>query len=689
MGILKIKHSINDTIIKCTLFQEICGEMQTKKIDLSHKDLDELNSSDIPNNIEYLNVSYNRIYELNPAFFFTKVHIWWLDLSHNELTTLTFLRCFKTLGFLDVSYNKLEIDDLFDIRDIPIVRINIQGNNFDTLSQTDSYIVPTILSHSWIINDSFITDTDKQFYEKYQETLDFGKSLLTGRRFKSPNLLHSSVAQAAKNYIFQHQLSTQSIHDVKFNPPLGYSVLQLDSMPQLDKIQYLASNFAFSIPEGAFIDYFGLTLGILSKLWVKAEINPIPKLLCKHYWLQVNDEISKMENWELFVVIYLIFTKIQTCDQIQTDIWLSVCVEPYLTTGKIPLVGSTPRLILAAFMARAIVIAEASPSDEFSDDLRAYFKYRKTCGFLDLNESIESVYKEVVSPFYFQKHVKPMKNDKIELIHPLTGNWVISAIQKVKNGRVFVLLNDIVSQIPCSLIFWDGRGIWRESSKNDKLPEVKATIKTVRPMFVTEADKFMPDDEDNLVVSNSLNFNINHIDDLQDTEPLINFVERNNDQEVSFAPKPPNSARTGRKHRKFSTHTDSPRFEAPKIEYDESKLMPGWRTFRGIVNPPLPQSQRSNRAYHGLGPAQSVKDVVNVVPSNEYKNGKKIHRYNIRVHNHLTERNHFIWMTEDELSHRDSKRRNNSYQQKVSDTNIKRKTRVFKKNQKRVSFVYL
>lgn len=660
--------------------------MNLKKLDFSHQDLDELRSSDIPNDTEMINASYNNLYELDFSIFFKKIHLWFLDLSFNQISTLSFLRCFKSIGYLNITNNQIEIDDLFDIRDTVIVRIDLENNYFNELSKNDPYIIPTILSHSWIINDVFITDYQRDCYNKYENTLEFGNSVLSWRKFKGPKPVHSSVHQAGKNYILDHQISIQTGKDVLFNPPLGDTAYKTDGKSQIEKIQYLSTSFLFNfqLPDGDFSDYFGLSLGILSVLWIGGSVDSIPRLLCQAYWYNLSEDVLKMKKYELLIVLYLVCSKIQQEKRtfpMENDIWKALNAEKYVTTGKIPLIGSTPRMILAAFMSRAIAITECQVCDSFSNDLRAYFKYRKTCGLVQLDQTINSVYLELVAPFYHPKNIQyPLKNDRINCIHPLTGEWINSTIKYVKNGRIIILLNDnIISQIPSSSVFWDSRGYWREDAKKDiKMPDINFQNQTQRrrATFITASQHFSSNQENEIKDDSSIpknndssNFNINegeNNDNLNDDfdidlDHIDQFINQN-----SFLPKPPESVRKDHfSRRNFESSTrDSIRFSrhSSQPQYDESKLMPGWRTFRGIVEPPCAPSKRMNRMHAGLGPGQSVQDVVNVVTGNEYANGKRVKRYNVKIYNVLTKKNKFAWITDDEISRNDAKRLNQIYQ---------------------------
>ena len=497
--------------------------------------------------------------------------------------------------------------------------------------------------------------------------------------------------QAGKSYILDHQIETQTDNDVIFNPPLGETAYRTDHKSQIEKIKFLSTSFLFNfkLPDGEFSDYFGLALGILSVLWVDGTVDSIPRLLCRAYWFNLSEDIIKMKNWELLVVLYLICTKIQKylgTFSIQNDTWKSLNIEKYVTTGKIPLVGSTPRMILAAFMSRAIAITECPASESFSNDLRAYFKYRKTCGLVQLDQTIKSVYLELVAPFYHPKNIQaPMKNDRINCIHPLTGEWVTSTIKYVKNGRIFIFLDDVISQIPSSSVFWDSRGIWREDAKKEvKVPDDKFRNNSYRRKntFITASHRYTNPQEDEIQVDDKVdkqdNLNNNHQSDSNN----INDTNTNDEDDdldldlsnierlinpISFVPKPPQSARAGNFNRRPYEPSAPEIIQAPPLHYDESKLMPGWRTFRGIVDPPRTRSKRINRVHVGLGPTQSIQDVVNIVKGNEYTNGKRVKRFNVKIYNVLTKKNKFAWITEDEISKKDVRKLNEIYQRHTTN----------------------
>ena len=72
--------------------------MILKKLDFSHKELEEILPYDIPNDTEELDASYNNLFELDSAIFYKKVRIWLINLSHNQISS-----SFVVLKVLDFS----------------------------------------------------------------------------------------------------------------------------------------------------------------------------------------------------------------------------------------------------------------------------------------------------------------------------------------------------------------------------------------------------------------------------------------------------------------------------------------------------------------------------------------------------------------------------------------------------------
>lgn len=642
--------------------------MDLKVFDARNKDLTEISKSEVPDSIEDFLISHNKLANLDSDFFDSKTHLFNIDLSYNQFSSLQFLRCFCCIGFLDLSHNLLDIDDLFDIRNCVILRLILNHNNFEEAMYNDPLLIPTIVSHAWVVNGDFITDRQRQLFKNYESTLEYGNSILSSSRFRSTKPIYVSTAQAGKYYVNDHDLTSH--HGTSFTPSLGAIPVQIDRQSQFDRLQYLTKFVTFEAPDGEFIDYLGASLGILCKLWIGEKMNLIPHLLCRNYWFGISEDLEKMENWELTVVLLLFFLKAKPAGSIETDIWNSVNVSRYLHTGVVPVPGATPRLILAAFISRSVAIYDDEPSDASTFDLRIYFRFRKICGFAKLETSLESVHTETISPFYQPRGMKVEKNDKIEFVHPLTNEWVSSTIARINKGRIYIMYDSnnkipsVIVQIPVSSIFWDGRGVWREASKRGDSFATRDSPRNDKKKlgtFITETNK-TENKQEPAVPELDLSFTAT----LTRTSP--NVDSRPLSQRKSIFHEgilQPSSSRFSPKDSLLRSTTF---FAQSDIEIDERKMMPGWRTFRGIVDVPFPKSQRSNRSSGFLVPCgNSIKDVVNVVNDNSYGKGNSIKKFNVKIHNDLTNKSKYVWVAEDQITKETAQKFNEMYTNHVAN----------------------
>ena len=600
-----------------------------RTVDLRNSSKTELLQDEIPNDTEVLLASHNEISEIDFRFFFKNSYLWEIDLSHNNLKDLSFLKPFKTLGFLDISANNIGIEQLLDLRQTIILRINLSDNRFDSVMQQHPLFIPTLLSKSWIIDDHFITDFERGIHRKYIDSLEFGSILLSSDGLPKSKMNHESYAQAGKLLVQDHdfQLSTGGI---ALSHPRGGPLYKLDTQGQFERLSYLRSVYPFELPRGSFIDYFGLAAAILAKIWIGQPLDTIPRLLCRAYWFGIGDDVSKMKEYELMVLLCTIFSTVKPTLKLESEMWSALNVERFVKIGKVPMIGSTPRMIVTALIARAIAASVAEPSDDVVRDLRAYFKFRKACGFTNMDSSLEAMHEEFVAPFYQPDRVLPQLNDVLELVHPVTGEWVQSKVLSTKNGRVFATVDDVIAQIPASSTFWDGRGVWREAAQKEKLPRIGEHKEATRT-FITAAD---------LIGETGGNEKLERLD--------LSKIGQ------SFAP-PAASARVAPANRvvflEIGREAMRTTFAAKEVEVDESKFMKGWRTFRGIVEPPFPRPERTFRSPRNYPrKTQVVENVVNVTPGKEYEEGKHYRRFNVRLKNRLTGKSEYSWLTEEELS---------------------------------------
>jgi hypothetical protein len=328
-----------------------------------------------------------------------------------------------------------------------------------------------------------------------------------------------------------------------------------------------------------------------------------------------------MKPFELMLLLFRVSQKAAPRSRVEADLWTASGIDKFVRTGKMPLIGSTARLILAAFIARAIALSPAELSPSGASDLRAYFKFRRACGFTELDASIESVYQEVVAPLWQPRRALPDPGDAIELVHPLTGEWARGRVIVARSGRVYANVGGVIAHLLASSVFWDGRGLWREAAKRDV--RVRGPDREQARIFVTAADG-------------------------------LDFAA----VRQSFAA-PPASARVAPADRSaflqigresMSTSPFRSEFQAKPVDLDAGNLMEGWQTFRGIVEPPFPKSERSARmGRHNPRQTQIVKSVVNVVPGRDYAVAQRYKRFNVRFMNAITGRFHYSWVTEDEI----------------------------------------
>ena len=441
---------------------------------------------------------------------------------------------------------------------------------------------------------------------------------------------HESYAQAGKLLVQDHDflLSTDG---VSLMAPRGTALKKLDTQGQFERLTYLRGVYQYDLPAGEFHDYFGVAAAILAKIWIGEPIDTIPRLLCRAYWFGIGDDLSKMKEYELMVLLCTVLLCAKPTLKVETEIWNALNVERFVKIGKVPMIGSTPRMILAALIARAIATSAAEPSEESVNDLRAYFKFRKSCGFVELSSSLDALHEEFVAPFYQPDRVLPQLNDVLEIVHPITGEWVQTKVLSTKDGRVYSTVDGIIAQIPASSTFWDGRGVWREAAQKEKLPRI-GDHKEATKTFITAAD---------LIGETGGNEKLERLD--------LSKIGQ------SFAP-PPATARVapanraafleiGRKTLRTTT------FTAKEVDIDESKLMKGWRTFRGIVEPPFPRPERVFRSPRNYPmKVHVVENVVNITPGKEYEEGKRYRRFNVQIKNRLTGKSEYSWLTEEELS---------------------------------------
>ena len=88
---------------------------------------------------------------------------------------------------------------------------------------------------------------------------------------------------------------------------------------------------------------------------------------------------------------------------------------------------------------------------------------------------------------------------------------------------------------------------------------------------------------------------------------------------------------------------------APPVKYLPS-------SFRGIVDPKLPQRHTIPRVAPTRRTNQVVEGVVNITLGQEIAYGKRLRKFHVRIRNELTKRLSYVWINEDEIPPDDVKR---------------------------------
>jgi hypothetical protein len=596
------------------------------EIDLRRLGKTELTPDEVPSRAERLLLSYNNIRTFPSTFFYSHSSLWELDLSHNRLTSLDFLRCYRALGILDISWNHLPIISLLDLRSAVILRLTLHNNRFDDFAAEFPMFIPTLLRRCWIINDSFITDAERTANREYEATLAYGNALISVMQPDIPSPLYFSASQTGRMLLNDRELGNKE--GIEIIPPYAEIVIKHEELNQIHRLAYLTTVFPMRVPEGTFTDYFGVSVAILGRLWIGEPIGTVPHFLCPGYWFDLGDDVKGLKKYELMILLYQISEKSRSAGTIENGLWKGVGIAKYLQSGKTPWIGSTARLIVSAFIARALAVSPtAALSPEATDDLRAYFKFRKSAGCRNLDSSIESVYNEIVAPIWQNIRVPPKRGDPIDIIHPLTSAWTRGRVITATNGRVYAAVDNVISQLVMSSVFWDGRGFWREAGKRETAVQSQDREREQKRTFITAADQFGNAETALDLAAIGQSFAAPAMSARVAPPDPITFPERGR-----------------RSPRRTSTET-------------EGQFMNEWRTFRGIVEPPVPVSERSFRSPRpNPRRAEMVQTVVNVIPGRDVGAGPHPKRFNVQIVNTITGRSHYTWVTEDDVSPDDAER---------------------------------
>ncbi|EAY02579.1 hypothetical protein TVAG_254800 [Trichomonas vaginalis G3] len=374
------------------------------------------------------------------------------------------------------------------------------------------------------------------------------------------------------------------------------TLYQATDFNQNERLRFLCEKYDVNVKPGRFIAHFGILLGLLCAQWLGEAIEIIPRCFCSDYWFDVSQTIQEYENWQHILVIIKLINNIKIETPQQQDLFDSLQLKRYLASGRPPFPGSTPRLILTAFLARAVSSSPVQLSQ--CDDLKIYFKFRKNCGFTTHENTIESIHHEFFCTFSIPNGPIPEEGDKVSIAHPLSGEWTEGTTISVNNGRIFVQLGDLISQMPILALFWDGRGLWKEGTITKRIDE------NINKQIEVQHNTFeVPDMNDSKVAPSS---RTTYLDIGREALRKSKFIDRSFKKNV---------------------------------------------TFRGIVDPPFkrPNTARRRKDPAITSPHQIVDDVVNVVKGTEISEGRYLRKFLVKFVNELTKKSSYVWVSEADI----------------------------------------
>ena len=613
--------------------------------DSEGKNLETLDPIEIPHQTTNAILSNNHFTVLPENLFNETPRIWKIDLKHNYLRDLAFMQSIKALGRLDISYNDLEVDELLQIRHIYMVFLYCTGNGFQHYFSPHPLTMLCLLKRVWIIDGNFITDYARKMAKEFKGTLTFGETVLAARRDKPSELKSMGTTQMTQAFL--SGTSCKFTSPGLYISPTGTFIQNLTKRPQIEKFKYLLSQYPITLPPGTFIDYFSLALGVLANHWLDLPVAHIPRLLSRAYWGSVSAVVTQYENWYQWLLLMKISEIIKSDKAVEQELWKALRINSYLQTGAPPLLGSVPRMIISALLYRAVDPEEV----ENSPDITVYTKYREMCGFTSLDEDLNVIHSEILGSFPVPDK-PPVKGETMAIIHPLTEKWTNCTISQVKDGKVIGELPDVVLQMPISALFWDGRGVWRQtkrrssgiikrSAQRSKSAMVPRLSEEARKAFITASATMQQQMAD--AVNHTFSeqtFQSTHIPSSLVTNKRIRVAPPDNSDQLKKS-----LLSTG----KPLTMTQEFKTTAPPVQYLPS-------TFRGIVDPKLPQRHTIPRVAPTRRTNQVVEGVVNITLGQEIEYGKRLRKFHVRVRNELTKRLSYVWINEDEIPPDDVRR---------------------------------
>lgn len=602
-------------------------------LDLSEKDLTEIKPEEIPADVKKINLQDNKIKHLPSDIFLNCLKLTALNLKNNVISNLEFLECFKALINLDLRNNKIEVDDILAIKHIYILFFNSTNNGFNDKMKIHPLTFVNILPRVWIFDGTFISDYIRKNAAKFRNTLAFSDTVLNARREKPTECATMTSAQQVSNFLAGSKCNFGE--PGIFITTQGSQIQQLHDHPQIERIQYLAKNYPIELQIGTCKDYLSIALGILCKQWLNLPLSYIPRLIARQYWGAVCQNISNLEEWQLWIVLLKISELIKPETAVEQEIWAALHVNEYLQTGKPPKVGSIPRLILASFLYRCI-----DSDDGFkNDDLTLYEVFRTHCGFSSLDESLEEIHSEILGTMSTEARQVPKKGETIAVTHPLKNKWMNAKVNRCYNGRAEVILPECVFIIPISALFWDGRGVWREAKSRSVKLQSRSQNPTVNytsasgtgSAFITESITQQNEPQQQARTLPPLDRHI---------PPSILKPAK---MKVAPSDSSPDLLQT-----LFKTGSRSPTKAASSLNTIATTPKIA-SAFRGIPQPRIQQRMHITRTAPKRKTDKMVTDVVNIVNGGFGTDGRQLRKFHVKMTNQTTKKTDYVWINEDEI----------------------------------------
>lgn len=118
--------------------------------------------------LQYISLRCNQLTSIEELSFCTK--LWSIDLLQNQLSNISSLSTFQVLGYLNISCNNISLKSLTPLQTIQIVSLDCANPQISRQDLIEN------LPYVWIINDIYITESERPNLPQYRKMTAFGNS---------------------------------------------------------------------------------------------------------------------------------------------------------------------------------------------------------------------------------------------------------------------------------------------------------------------------------------------------------------------------------------------------------------------------------------------------------------------------------------------------------------------------------